>query len=115
MSELEKLLQSLVAHINSSSESLKKVQTWINGYRGKIVQLITKRESFHLVFTNEAVSLRKGEYPSGEITYYGEESVLLRILKGQASASSETKAGNLTLWGNMHESLPFEGLLKALA
>lgn len=114
MSELEKVLQSLVARINGSGECLKRVESWVDGYRGKIVQLITEKGSFHLVFARGGVSLRRGEYPSSEITYCGDDNVLLKILRGQSSASVETKTGNLTLWGNMHESLPFESLVKSL-
>jgi hypothetical protein len=92
---------------------MAKVAEWVDGYRGKIVQLIAGEESFHLVFTRQGVSLRRGEYPSCEITYSGEEGIILQLLQGQTTTSAETKGGRLTIWGNMHESLPFEAVLRS--
>lgn len=114
MSQLEETLVSITRKINSSDQSLKRVRDWIDGYSGKVVQLTTEQKNYYLVFTKDGVSLRKGEYPSCELTYRGEENPLVKILKGQTSTYAEMKGENLTLWGSLHESVPFEGLIRGL-
>lgn len=113
MPQLEALLRSKVEEINSREEKLAKVRAWIDGYRGKIIQLRTKDNAFHLVFTKDKVELRKGEYPSVDVTYIGEEDVLMRILRGETSGREEIRKGALKTWQNLHETFRFEDVLRS--
>ena len=113
MSQLEALLGSKVAEINSRKDKMEKVGEWINGYRGKIVSLKTGDKAYHIVFTKELASLRAGDYPSADITYLGEEDTLCRIISGETSAKQEARAGRVTIWQNLHEALLFESALSA--
>ena len=113
MSQLETLLESKVAGINSRKDKMAQVGEWIDGYRGKIVGIKTDDKAYHVVFTKELVSFRVGDYPSADITYLGEEDALCRILSGETSTKEETRRGGVKIWQNMHEALPFEKALSA--
>lgn len=108
MSELERVLKSKVAEINSRKDKLEKVRGWIDGYRGKIVQLITKDEAYHIVFTKESASLRPGEYASVDVTYQGDEAALIKIVKGETTAKMQARAGTIRTRQNMSDSFGFE-------
>ncbi len=113
MSQIEALLGSKIAEINSRKDKMEKVREWINGYRGKIVSLKTGDKAYHIVFTKELASFRAGDYPSADITYLGGEDTLCRIINGETSAKQEARAGRVTIWQNLHEALPFERALSA--
>ena len=112
MSELEALLKSKIEKINSRKDKLQEVGEWIgDGYRGKIIQLKFGDKAYHIVFTRDSVSLREGEYPSVEVTYYASEDVLLRIIKGETRAKTEIRAGNLVNLQSLHEAAEFEQIM----
>ena len=111
MSDLESYLVSAVEMINTEEGKKEKVRNWINGYRGKVIEFRTPEQDYHIVFTTEKASLRKGGYPSPEISYVGEDEVILRVLKGESRASSEQKEGNIKIRLNMHEHFALRKVL----
>ncbi len=112
MSDLEKLLKSKVKEINTQEKKLKKVDEWVDGYRGKIIGIGSGDEAYHLVFTKGNVSLRKGEYPSVELTYLGDAKSIGAILRGETTTKTEIRKGNIKTWHNLHEAVPFEEVLR---
>lgn len=111
MSELEASLRSAVEKLNAQ-ERITRVANWIDGYDGKVIQFKAPEEDYCLVFTKSGTVLRKGEYPSCDVTYIGSKEALLRILRGESSARAEMRAGGFKIWGNLHETFKFEEMLR---
>lgn len=111
MSDLELSLTSAVDKLNAQ-ERIKRIADWIDGYDGKVIQFKAPGEDYCLVLTKAGAFLRKGEYPSCDVTYIGTRETLLRILKGESSARAEIRAGNFKIWGNLHETFKFEAVLR---
>lgn len=111
MSELEASLTAAVQKL-STPESIKRIVDWIDGYDGKVIQFKSPSEDYCLVFTPSGAVLRKGEYPSCDVTYIGSEQSLLKILAGESSGRNELRAGGFKIWGNLHETFKFEAVLR---
>jgi hypothetical protein len=90
---------------------MERVKDWIDGYRGKVIQISAEGEFYHLVFTKEKVSLRKGQYPSVDVTYLGSRDAIVKILKGETTGRAESRAGNIKIWNSLHETFPFEAVI----
>ncbi|MBI2908282.1 MAG: hypothetical protein HYX92_11595 [Chloroflexi bacterium] len=111
MSDIEAALTSAVERL-IAGDRVKKIADWINGYDGKVIQFKSPEEDYCLVFTKAGAFLRRGEYPSCDVTYIGSREALLRILKGESSARAEMRAGDFKIWGNLHETYKFEAVLR---
>ena len=112
MSELETLLKSKIDSINSRKDKMQEVRDWIgDGYVGKVVQLKIGDNAYHIVFTREGVSLREGEYPSVEVTYYASEDVMLQVIKGETRAKMAVRAGTMVTLQSLREAAEFEQIM----
>ena len=112
MSELETLLKSKIDNINSQENKMQEVRQWLgSGYVGKVIQLKFGDKAYHIVFTREGVSLREGEYPSVEVTYWASEDVLLKIIKGETRAKMAVRAGTLINLQSLREAAEFEQVM----
>ncbi len=111
MSALKEKLNEKIGEIKRDRSSMDKVRRWINGYFGKIINFKSEKESFHIVFKEEEIEVRDGYYPSVEVSYYGDEETLLKVLEKKLSASLGAKTGELSVFGNLNEAQMFESLL----
>ena len=111
MSDLENMLRQKTGQINEDSVRRNKMLSWLGDYHGKIIAFSVPGESYHLVFTQEGVTLRQGDYASCETAYQGKESAVLDVLKGKISLYAGVKAGQLEVRGNLNDAESFESLL----
>lgn len=111
MSDLEATFTSAIDKLNAQ-ERIKRIADWIDGYDGKVIQFKAPGEDYCLVFTKGRAVLRKGEYPSCDVTYIGTREAITRILSGESSARAEMRAGGFKIWGNLHETFKFEAALR---
>lgn len=111
MSKLEDNLKEKVTQINEDRARKEKVSEWVDGLSGKIIGFKSPEESYHIVFTREGALLRKGDYPSCEVSYRGSVEDILKILRGEERAASIWKAGEFKVWGSLSEAVRFEAIL----
>lgn len=112
MSEIKRLLGQRVDELNRDKKALEAIGEWLRGYEGKIVCLKAEGETYHLVFSGGGVKLREGDYPSCEVWYRGDQEGILRIIKGEDTASTAVTAKLLKVWGNLNDARRFERIFQ---
>ncbi len=112
MTKLDKLLKDKVKTIAQDPKKMSLIKEWIReGYKGKVIGLVTSEKGYHVVFKKGNVLLRSGDYPSCETRYSGSEQDLIALLEGGTNAYRGARAGRLVVWGNLNDATVFERLL----
>ncbi len=112
MATLDKLLKEKATAIAKDPQKMKTVGEWIRpAYKGKVIVLATPEKAYHVVFTRDSVTVRKGDYPSCETRYNGSEQDLVAVLTGETNAYLGAKSDRLVMWGNLNDATVFERLL----
>jgi hypothetical protein len=108
---MKSYLEGVIERINKDQRSLDSIKAWIDGYEGKIITLKGSGGSYHIIFTTEGVRLGEGIYPSCEVYYEADDDVILNILQGKRSASSEVKSNRCKVRGSLNEASNFEKII----
>jgi len=111
MTELELLLTEKAKAIESSPAKKEMVRKWVRGYSGRVIGFKTPGESYYLAFTADRVSLSRGEYPSCEYSYHGNNDTIVSLLNKQTNTMAALKSGKLLPWGSLSEAQRFEQIL----
>ncbi|MHA2020409.1 MAG: hypothetical protein ACW98J_06860 [Candidatus Thorarchaeota archaeon] len=104
MSQLQEFFKFLASKTNEKEDLKKMVADWIGPYDGKILQVHTEEGDQYMVVTKEAMTLHEGIYPSPDVIYKAQSSILLGIFTGEVPFKDTMKDGSLEVIGNAHES-----------
>ncbi len=111
-SQLKQIFESAIKKVNETTEHQEFVREWIGPYQGKVLQLETEEETFHIVLQREGtMEIRPGSYPSPEVIYKASSNTLLSLFTGQASFRDLMKKWELVIIGAGHESVPLGQLM----
>ena len=111
MNSLKEILEAKVREIKQSPEKKRQINKWINGYRGKVICFQADNESYHLIFEQDSIILRNGNYSSCEFTYIGPQDAITKIIERKDSAMSAGQKGVIKGWGSVNEALNFENII----
>ena len=111
-SQLKQIFEGAIKKINETAEHREFVREWIGPYQGKVIQLETEEETFHIVLQREGtMEMRQGSYSSPEVIYKASTNTLLSLFTGQASFRELMKKWELIIIGAGHESVPLGQLM----
>ncbi|MFX1261531.1 MAG: hypothetical protein ACFFAZ_05555 [Promethearchaeota archaeon] len=104
MSQLQEFFKFLASKTNEKEDLKKMVVDWIGPYDGKILQVFTEEGAQYMVVTKEGMTLHEGIYPSPDVIYKANSSILLGIFTGEVPFKDTMRDGSLEVIGNAHES-----------
>jgi hypothetical protein len=109
---ISQLFDDLISKVNETTELRELVRKWVDPYQGKVLQLETDTETFHvLLFRKGTMELKEGEYPSPDVIYRATNETLMSLFTGQASFRDLMKRWELVIIGAGHESVPLSQLI----
>ncbi|MBN2228797.1 MAG: hypothetical protein JW779_04315 [Candidatus Thorarchaeota archaeon] len=111
MSQLQEFFKFLMSQVNSKDDMKAHLATWVGPYHGKILQVHTEEGAQYIVVTKEGMKLFDGVYPSPDVIYKANSSILLGIFTGETPFKDTMKDGSLQVIGNANESDPLANLI----
>jgi hypothetical protein len=110
--QLVQLFETMIQKVNGAPEHREFVSTWVGPYQGKILQLETDKETFHILLQRQGtMKLVIGSYSSPDVIYKASTETLLNLFTGKASFRDLMKRWELIIIGAGHESVPLGQLL----
>ncbi|MFW9934600.1 MAG: hypothetical protein ACFFDU_03590 [Candidatus Thorarchaeota archaeon] len=109
---LIQIFQGLITKVNKTAEHRAFIRDWVGPYQGKVLQVETDGEIFHIVLQKQGtMELHSGSYPSPEVIYKASTKTLMNLFTGQASFRDLIKKWELIIIGAAHESVPLGQLM----
>ncbi len=110
--QLSQIFKGLIAKVNETPEYREFVRSWVGPYQGKVLQLETDEQTFHILLHRRGImEMREGQYPSPDVIYKASTKTLLSLFTGQATFRDLMKKWELVIIGAGHESVPLGQLM----
>lgn len=104
-------LQEIADNFNAIKDHPSLIK-WIDKQFGKIIAFRLKddenEQNYYLVITKDGARMNEGEYSAFEIMFTATPELMMNLLEGKIHISTELKARNLRVWGNLHEGIIFQ-------
>jgi len=110
--QLAQLFETMIQQVNKTPEHREFVREWVGSYQGKVLQLETDSDKFHILLHRQGtMELQTGSYPSPDVIYKASAETLMNLFTGRASFRDLMKRWELIIIGAGHESLPLGQLM----
>ncbi|MFQ6088588.1 MAG: SCP2 sterol-binding domain-containing protein [Candidatus Methanofastidiosia archaeon] len=109
--DVKKFLSMIVMKANASEDAKKQIAEWVKHYPGKIIQIETDGEIYHVVITKKGLKLREGEYPSPDLIFRAPSEVLMSIFTGRKTMKDAMKNWEMLVIGAAHDGIPMAKLI----
>lgn len=109
--DVKKFLQMIVMKGNASPDAKKIIEEWCGHYPGKIIQVETEGEVYHVILTKKKVRFAEGEYPSPDLIFRGDSKAFMDVFTGKKLMKDAMASWELVVIGAAHEALPMARLI----
>jgi hypothetical protein len=112
--DVYKFLQMVIQKGNSKDDALKIMEEWVGPYQGKVLQVETDGEFYHVIITKTGAQAKKGEYPSPDIVFRASSDLLMQIFTGRADPIQAIRNWDMVIVGNGHEMIPMNKMIMSV-
>ena len=112
LQDLKDFMNRLVTSVNNNEDLQKTVAEWLGPHMGKVLQIETEGEAFHIIVIPTKMKIKEGSYPSPDVIYRAKTAkILMDVFSGQVDFRSVTKSWDLHVIGAGHESTSLSELI----
>ncbi len=112
--DVHKFLQTVVQQGNKKEDAVKIMEEWVGPYYGKVLQVETDGEFYHVIITKKGAKVKEGEYPSPDIIFRAPSDLLMQIFTGRADPIGAIKKWEMVVIGAGHEMVPMNKMIMAI-